>query len=85
MAFTLGARQQFLDVVEAANKARTQIEALGPEGPALPPGRLPSIEGGSQEVVDDRLEGFASFAHFLFESHGHVVVQSERRAHIMML
>ena len=64
---------------EIAEVARSYSEVPRPGG------RAPANEPPSQRLVDDLAEGPAGAARFRLEPGGDIVVQGERRSHVLML
>ena len=85
MSLTLRARENLGDVVEAADQAGTQVEALRSE-PAARRTRLSGrFQTGPEQVVHDDLEGLPALADDLVQPRRDVLVERERGSHIKML
>ena len=85
MILALGAGQHLLDVIEAANETRAQIEAFCPKLIRAAPRPSESVKTCPENLVDDRLERHPPLSPLAFESHGHVLIEGQRRTHTLML
>jgi hypothetical protein len=85
MVLALGAGQHLLDVIEAANETRAQIEAFRPKLIRAAPRPSESVKTCPENVVDDRLERHPPLAPLAFESHGHVIIEGQSGSHTLML
>lgn len=85
MIFALGSRQHLLDIVEAADQARTEIEPLGVEGLPLSFRTLRCVKTRAKHLVQDRLEGGAPPPPLLLQPDCDIVIEGEGRAHTLML
>ena len=77
--------EYFFDVVETSDEARTQVETLGAKSFRTTPGLLERVEAGAQNVVDHVLERHPPLPPLAFQPRRHVVIDGQRRAHIVML
>lgn len=84
MVFALGTREHFRDVVETADETRAEAQAFGQK----PGSRLRrvtlSIQASPENLVHELFERNAAGPPLPFEARGHVVVERQRGAHIMM-
>lgn len=85
MILALGSRQHLFDVVETANPAGTQIEPYRPKGLTWPAAGGGRIEARAQQGVHRVAKRRAPTALFFVQSNRHVIVQRQRRAHVVML
>lgn len=85
MVLALGAGQHLLDVIEAADETGAQIEAFRSKLIRAAPRPSERVKTCPKNVVDDRLERHPPLAPLAFESHGHVIIEGQRRSHTLML
>lgn len=82
MALAFRTREHFLDVVEAAHQASSEVERLHREPSTTWRARaFTGVEASSQDVVDRFLEAPVASLGFLDEACGHVRVERQGRPH----
>jgi hypothetical protein len=84
MALALGSRQDFFDVVEAPDQARSEVEPFGTKRDART-GPLERAQTRTQGIIHERLERYAAAFSFLFKPRRHIVINRQRRPHIVMM
>jgi hypothetical protein len=85
MVVAFDPRQDFFNVVEAADQASPEIKALGPKASGPSWRSVEGIEPRAQRIVDDSLEGLPSPFHVSLEPRRDIVIQRQCGSHIMML
>jgi len=85
VGFALGPGEHFFHVVEAADQARAQIEALGAEAGVRPWPTSRRVEAGPEKRIHGVTERGAASPLLSLQADGDVVVEGESRAHVLML
>jgi hypothetical protein len=85
MILTFGPRQDFFNIVQAADEAGPKREAGRAKRLAFRPWRPPGFEAGPEEVVNQGLERPLASLQFPLQPGTHIIVQRQGCPHIMML
>ena len=85
MILALDAREHFFNVVEAADQARSAVEASGLERFARWARSVCGVKARAQDIVHKRFERDAPFSPLALQPHRNVVIERQRGTHIVML
>lgn len=85
MVLALDACQDVGDVVEAPDQTWAEVKPLRPETRARRAPPTSGIQSGPKQIVHDDLERLPALADRLLQPGRDILVQGQRRSHIMML
>ena len=85
MVFAFAAGEHFLDIVEAADEAWAQTEALGAERFSPLPRSMDGVQTRAEDLIHDRLEREMPFPALALQRRNHVIVERQGCAHILMI